>query len=237
MAFVRTGLVAALLLATLTGCGLPVPGTAGGTTSLPTAAALTENASLPPTEGPPRRNDDNGGGNQPQKPWVSVPTMPAGGSEFFPDEDPPPGVHCLQSGNLADVDIPPEVTLTITDIKIIQGARYFKPGGAGCSSPVCRPGFRWTEDDSNCYIPVTEQGNWGNDATHKILILLVGRVSCPPGQRAPCEEYRNKIAQRNTKTDIRDDIRSSRVTEPSTGPTSTSDKTPPTEDAPASATN
>jgi hypothetical protein len=165
--------------------------------------------------------------------------MPAGGREYFPEET-PPGVHCLQSSNLADVDIPPEVTLTITNMKIIEGARYFTPGGAGCGSPLCTPGFRWTEDDSNCSIPVTEHGDWSNGKRHKITILVVGRASCPPGQRAPCEEYRNKIADRNTKTDVRDDISSSQaVTEPSAGPTSTSHEPPPTatEDAPASATN
>ena len=242
MSSVRSGLVAALLLATLTSCGLPVPGTASGTPSAPTAGPLTENASQPAMEESPQPQPqpqpkpDGNPGKQPEKPWVSVPTMPAGGREDFPDNEPPPGVHCLQSSNLGNVDIPPEVTLTITEITIVQGAKYFRSGGSGCSTPLCAPGFRWTEDKSNCYIPVTEQGDWSNSTSHKITILLSGRASCPPGQRAPCEEYRDRIA--GSKTDVGDDISSSRP-EPTQAPTSTTADPPPTatEDASPSATN
>ena len=236
MSSVRSGLVAALLLATLTSCGLPVPGTASGTPSAPTAGPLTENASQPAMEESPQPKPDGNSGKQPEKPWVSVPTMPAGGREDVPDNEPPPGVHCLRSSNLGNVDIPSEVTLTITEITIVQGAKYFRSGGGGCGTPRCAPGFRWTEDESKCYIPVTEQGDWSDGTSHRITILLSGRASCPPGRRAPCEEYRDRIA--GAKTDVGDDISSSRP-QPTPAPTSTTDDAPPTatEDASPSATD
>lgn len=238
MASARTGLVAVLLLTMLVGCGLSVPATAGGsgTTAAPTAAALTENASLPPTEGPPQPNGN--GNNQPEKPYVAVPTMAAGGDDQTPDEA-PAGVHCLESSNLAPgVKIPPEVTLTIAEIRIIEGGEYFALGGDGCDSPVCTPGFRWIQGrSSTCYVAVTEKGDWSDRKSHKITILLTGRAECASGQRGPCEEYRDKIESRRTKTNVTDTISSSRqltgsASEAATtsveAPPTTSDKAAPT---------
>jgi hypothetical protein len=97
--------VVALLLATLVGCGLPVPTSTGGggPTPVPTGASFTEDTSMPPTEGPQAltTSADNGNGNgSTGDPYVVVPTMPAGGGEDTPTGV-REGVHCLQASKLA----------------------------------------------------------------------------------------------------------------------------------------
>ena len=136
--------------------------------------------------------------------------MAAGGDDQTPNEA-PAGVHCLESSNLAPgVKIRPEVTLTIAEIRIIEGGEYFALGGDGCDSPVCTPGFRWIHGrSSTCYVAVIEKGDWSDRKRHKITILLTGRAECAPGQRGPCEEYRDKIESRRTKTKVADTISSS----------------------------
>ena len=187
MASLRTGAVTALLLAALAGCGLSVPGTPGAAQDTPNSA-VTEDTSLPATEGPPP-NNNNGPPPPPAKPYVAIPTMAAGGQENTPGGI-AAGVHCLDASNLG-AEIPAEVMLTITDVRIVVGGSYFTLGGTGCDTPACKAGLRWTQDASTCSIAVTEKGKWRDH--QKITVLLVGQADCAPGQRAPCERYRDAV--------------------------------------------
>jgi hypothetical protein len=250
MASVRTGLVAALLLTTLTSCGLPVPGTASGTTAASTAGPLTENASQPPMEGSPA-NDNSGNGNnngngndgggRAEDPYVVVPTLPPGGRENSPD-DVPLGTHCIETTYLdkGNAPIPPGVRLVITSVELEQGGDYFMKGGTGCGRPPC-VGFAWSSGKEKCDVVLSEKpGRPDSDGSPPVSLLMVGKADCRAVSRAICADYVEKVSRVGTTLDTNVTLTLSETSAPATTTTTdaTTEKTTKktTEDAPATTT-
>ena len=231
MAFVRRGLAAALLLAMVAGCGLPVPGTPGGTTAASTASPLTENASLPPTEdagqqgqqgqsgqsGQSGQGGQGGQGGQSDQPSYDLAGLPMGNGS---DDQIAPGIHCAELNYLREtIAIPPDVELRGTrydlvdnDGRAIEEIDGYRIGGGGCSGATCdRVTFSGSNSDVGCGVPVEETPSAADQT--KVTVKVTGVMTCR-GDRTVCAEYRAKVERLGT------DKNTLQINVDRTGPTS-----------------
>lgn len=189
---------AALLALLLPGCALPdeaadsagAATTAGATaTAGVTSAPATEEATTPATESSATTTRA-----RTNEPAVTVPQLPIGGGA----DDPGEVEQCVSVSFLGD-QIPPGIAIVPHSVSFSEP--LFEPGGSECSSddtPCLSGGFAFTaaNDDTQegiCYLAVRATGERAPDDVDDVQLLMTGRLDCPAGQAAACEEFAQEL--------------------------------------------
>lgn len=185
--------IAAVLLALLlSGCALPdepVDRAGAATTAGTTSAPATEEATTPATESSAAATQA-----RTAQPAVTVPQLPIGGGA----DDPGQVEQCVSVSFLGD-EIPSGIEIVPEAVSFSEP--LFEQGGGECTSgdtPCLTGGFAFTaaNDDTQggiCYLAVRATGTRAPDDFDDVAMTMTGRLDCPPGQQAACEEFAREL--------------------------------------------
>ena len=164
---------------------------AAPTTAGVTSGPATEEATTPATES---SGAGNGTRTETNQPAVTVPQLPIGGGA----DDPGDVEQCVSVSFLGD-EISAGVAIVPDTVTFSEP--LFERGGSECSSddtPCLSGGFAFTaaNDDTQegiCFLAVRAIGERAPDEFGDVQLTMTGRLECPPGREAACEEFAEEL--------------------------------------------